>query len=65
MKASNPDFPLIVRECEGADPYVIARYSFGVEKTALVDNLDEKQVQQVVADLVKMTSAVNQEFSKE
>lgn len=45
VKQSNPDFPFIVRECEGADPYVIARYSFGVEKTALVDNLNQKEVQ--------------------
>lgn len=27
LKEKNPSFPFIVRECEGADPYVIARYS--------------------------------------
>jgi len=27
LKEKNPEFPFIVRECEGADPYVIARYS--------------------------------------
>jgi NADH dehydrogenase (ubiquinone) 1 alpha subcomplex subunit 2 len=50
---------LIIRECEGADPYVIARYSFGVEKKALIENLSGAEVDQVVKDLVAMTNQVN------
>lgn len=26
IKENNPDFNVVVRECEGADPYLIARY---------------------------------------
>jgi len=34
LKAQNPNFPLIVRECEEADPYVIARYCKCYQKQA-------------------------------
>ncbi len=27
IKKQNPNFPFLVRECENADPYIIARYS--------------------------------------
>ena len=32
IKASNPNFPFIVREAEGAQACVMARYDFGVER---------------------------------
>jgi NADH dehydrogenase (ubiquinone) 1 alpha subcomplex subunit 2 len=48
IKTKNPTFPFIVRECANAQPTVMARYDFGVEKRIYVPNLDEKDVDQVV-----------------
>ena len=42
IKEKNPSFPFIVRECLNAQPTVMARYDFGVEKRIYVPNLDEK-----------------------
>jgi NADH dehydrogenase (ubiquinone) 1 alpha subcomplex subunit 2 len=53
VKKDNPDFPFIVRECEGIQPYIIARYRFGVEKKAFVANLDEQEINDVVKHLVQ------------
>jgi len=41
IKEVNPNLPFIVRECEEADPYIIARYQYGIEKKALIANLNE------------------------
>ena len=35
-KAQDPELPFIVRECEGAQPCVTARYDFGVERRVYV-----------------------------
>ena len=52
-------FPFIVRECLNAQPTVMARYDFGVEKRVYVPNLDEKEIDKVVQELVEQAKAVN------
>mmetsp|Transcript_25176 Transcript_25176/g.22203 ORF Transcript_25176/g.22203 Transcript_25176/m.22203 type:complete len:84 (-) Transcript_25176:191-442(-) len=45
VKKESPYFPFIVRECEDADPTIIARYRFGVEKKAHTDNLSASEIE--------------------
>ena len=45
IKEVNPNLPFIVRECEEADPYIIARYRYGIEKKALIANLNEQEIE--------------------
>jgi NADH dehydrogenase (ubiquinone) 1 alpha subcomplex subunit 2 len=59
IKSKNPNFPFIVRECLNAQPTVMARYDFGVEKRIYVPNLDEKDVDEVVKELVDQAREVN------
>mmetsp|Transcript_10063 Transcript_10063/g.25093 ORF Transcript_10063/g.25093 Transcript_10063/m.25093 type:complete len:95 (-) Transcript_10063:1131-1415(-) len=54
LKTANPTFPFLVRECEGVEAKVWARYDFGVEKSLSVEGMDatkvEKSVQQLVTE---------------
>ena len=59
IKGANPNFPFIVRECFGAQPTVWARYDFGAERRVYLNDLDEEQVDAVVADLVEQSGNVN------
>lgn len=42
-----------------AQPTVMARYDFGVEKRVYVPNLDEQTIDQVVKELVEQAKEVN------
>ena len=53
MKSENPDLPFIVRECQGAQPCVTARYEFGVERKVYLHNASSAEVGQAVDDLVE------------
>ncbi|XP_073335737.1 NADH dehydrogenase [ubiquinone] 1 alpha subcomplex subunit 2 [Pagrus major] len=44
LKKSNPDFPILIRECSGIQARVWARYDFGKESSVLVDNMSADQV---------------------
>lgn len=59
IKAKNPDTPFIVRECANAQPSVMARYDFGVERRVYVHGLEEHEVDQVVKELVEQAKDVN------
>jgi NADH dehydrogenase (ubiquinone) 1 alpha subcomplex subunit 2 len=59
IKEKNPEFPFIVRECLNAQPTVMARYDFGVEKRVYVNNLSEVEVDQIVKELVDQAKQVN------
>jgi NADH dehydrogenase (ubiquinone) 1 alpha subcomplex subunit 2 len=52
VKAANPNFPFIVREAEGAQACVMARYDFGVERRVFLQNATESEVAQTVDTLV-------------
>ncbi|TNV72828.1 hypothetical protein FGO68_gene6568 [Halteria grandinella] len=59
IKEKNPETPFIVRECLNAQPTVMARYDFGVEKRVYVNNLSESEINQVVKELVEQAREVN------
>ena len=42
-----------MRECYGAQPTVWARYDFGAEKRVYLNDLDEDQVDKVIAELAE------------
>lgn len=48
IKQKNPETPFIVRECTNAQPSVMARYDFGIEKRVYVHNLEESAIDKVV-----------------
>mmetsp|Transcript_12313 Transcript_12313/g.23923 ORF Transcript_12313/g.23923 Transcript_12313/m.23923 type:complete len:90 (-) Transcript_12313:480-749(-) len=53
LKQANPKFPLLVRECEGAQPRVMARFAKGKEEAISVEGMSAKEVQGVVEKLIK------------
>ena len=52
IKGKNPNLPFIVRECQNAQPTVMARYDFGVERRIYLNNLQETEIDNVVKELV-------------
>ena len=48
-----------MRECLNAQPTVMARYDFGVEKRVYLNDLDEKTIDGVVRELVEQAKDVN------
>jgi len=59
IKEKNPHTPFIVRECLNAQPTIMARYDFGIEKRVYVPNLDEKEIDLVVKELVEQAKEIN------
>ena len=59
IKGANPTFPFIVRECQGAQPNVMARYDYGVERRIYLHNLTEGEVDEAVAELVNQADKIN------
>lgn len=59
IKSLNPSLPFLVRECNAAQPTVMARYDFGVEKRIYLNNLSEQEVDTVVQDLVEQADKIN------
>jgi len=54
LKKANPNFPILVREAEGVEPRLVARYDRGVEKAVSVAGLSRDQVG---AELEKLVAA--------
>lgn len=48
-----------MRECQNAQPTVMARYDFGVERRVYVQNLGEEQIDEVIRELVEQAKNVN------
>ncbi|XP_074528854.1 NADH dehydrogenase [ubiquinone] 1 alpha subcomplex subunit 2 [Halichoeres trimaculatus] len=53
LKKSNPDFPILIRECSGVQARVWARYDFGKERSVSVDNMSADQVASALQTLVQ------------
>ncbi|CAL8268624.1 unnamed protein product [Merluccius merluccius] len=53
LKRSNPDFPILVRECSGVQPRLWARYDFGREQSVALDNMNADQVAKVLETVVR------------
>jgi len=51
MKTANPRLPLLVRECKGIEPRVVARYGFGIEKSSNVGSFDETAILSIVTQM--------------
>ncbi|KAG8182661.1 hypothetical protein JTE90_019686 [Oedothorax gibbosus] len=48
IKKQNPAFPILIRECEGVEPKIYARYDFGKESSASLSNHKSEQVLEVL-----------------
>lgn len=59
IKTKNPDFPFLVRECLNAQPTVMARYDYGVERRIYLHNLEEREIDTLVQELVEQSKEVN------
>ncbi|XP_068600879.1 NADH dehydrogenase [ubiquinone] 1 alpha subcomplex subunit 2 [Brachionichthys hirsutus] len=53
LKKSNPDFPILIRECSGVQARVWARYDLGKESSLSVDNMSADQVANALQTLVQ------------
>ncbi|KAG8008357.1 NADH dehydrogenase [ubiquinone] 1 alpha subcomplex subunit 2 [Nibea albiflora] len=53
LKKSNPEFPILIRECSGVQARVWARYDFGKEGSVSVDNMSVDQVAKALETLVQ------------
>ncbi|XP_055035796.2 NADH dehydrogenase [ubiquinone] 1 alpha subcomplex subunit 2 [Misgurnus anguillicaudatus] len=52
LKKSNPDFPILIRECSGVQPKLWARYGFGKEHSVSLDNMNVDQVGKTLETLI-------------
>ncbi|KAG8189674.1 hypothetical protein JTE90_022489 [Oedothorax gibbosus] len=55
IKKQNPAFPILIRECEGVEPKIYARYDFGKETSVSLSNHQSDQVLEVVKRLASAT----------
>ncbi|XP_070773942.1 NADH dehydrogenase [ubiquinone] 1 alpha subcomplex subunit 2 [Enoplosus armatus] len=53
LKKSNPNFPILIRECSGVQARVWARYDFGKESSVSVDSMSADQVAKALETLVQ------------
>ncbi|XP_070712153.1 NADH dehydrogenase [ubiquinone] 1 alpha subcomplex subunit 2 [Pempheris klunzingeri] len=53
LKKSNPDFPILIRECSGVPARIWARHDFGKESSVSVDNMSADQVAASLQTLVQ------------
>ncbi|XP_026214322.1 NADH dehydrogenase [ubiquinone] 1 alpha subcomplex subunit 2 [Anabas testudineus] len=53
LKKSNPDFPILIRECSGVQARLWARYGFGKESSVSVENMSADQVVKALQMLVQ------------
>ncbi|XP_030010156.1 NADH dehydrogenase [ubiquinone] 1 alpha subcomplex subunit 2 [Sphaeramia orbicularis] len=53
LKRSNPEFPILIRECSGVQSKLWARYDFGKECSVTVDNMSADQVANALQTLVQ------------
>ncbi|PSR85734.1 NADH:ubiquinone oxidoreductase 10.5kD subunit [Coniella lustricola] len=53
MKKHNPSIPIMLREAQGTQPKVYARYEFGKEESHSLEGLSDKQIEDAVTGLVQ------------
>ncbi|XP_029028843.1 NADH dehydrogenase [ubiquinone] 1 alpha subcomplex subunit 2 [Betta splendens] len=53
LKKSNPDFPILIRECSGVQARLWARYEHGKEQSISVENASVNQVAKALQTLVQ------------
>lgn len=50
LKESNPNLPILVRECTGVEPKIWFRFEYGQETSAKLINMDADQIAALVKD---------------
>ncbi|XP_031615774.2 NADH dehydrogenase [ubiquinone] 1 alpha subcomplex subunit 2 [Oreochromis aureus] len=53
LKRSNPEFPILIRECSGVQARLWARYGFGKETSVSVENMSADQVAKALQTLAQ------------
>ncbi|KAF8785252.1 NADH dehydrogenase [ubiquinone] 1 alpha subcomplex subunit 2-like [Argiope bruennichi] len=56
IKKLNPTFPILIRECEGIEPRIYARYDFGKETSISLSNNKSDEVLEVLRKLTNASS---------
>merc|ERR1712147_194759 len=51
LKAANPQFPILIRECSGIQPRIIGRYDFGREEKIVITDFSATEVDQAISSL--------------
>ncbi|XP_043800871.1 NADH dehydrogenase [ubiquinone] 1 alpha subcomplex subunit 2 [Apis laboriosa] len=51
LKRSNPQFPILIRECSLIEPTLYARYEFGVERSFSLQNLQSEEILQRIQEI--------------
>ncbi|XP_065864000.1 NADH dehydrogenase [ubiquinone] 1 alpha subcomplex subunit 2-like [Euphorbia lathyris] len=54
LKSLNPKLPILIRECNGTEPQLWARYDMGVERGIRLEGMSEAQISKALQDLGKM-----------
>lgn len=44
LKRNNPKFPVLIRECSAIEPFLYARYEYGVEQCIPLQNLKPDEI---------------------
>lgn len=52
LKESNPNLPILVRECTGIEPKLWFRFEYGQETSKPVNNLNANQIASLVKEIV-------------
>ncbi|KAM9694068.1 NADH dehydrogenase [ubiquinone] 1 alpha subcomplex subunit 2 [Trichechus inunguis] len=52
LKKTNPDLPILIRECSDVQPRLWARYAFGQEKNVSLNNFSADQVTRAVENVL-------------
>ncbi|XP_011089798.1 NADH dehydrogenase [ubiquinone] 1 alpha subcomplex subunit 2 [Sesamum indicum] len=53
LKTKNPRLPILIREANGIEPQLWARYDMGVERGIRLEGLNEDQISKALEDLAK------------
>ncbi|XP_011020934.1 PREDICTED: NADH dehydrogenase [ubiquinone] 1 alpha subcomplex subunit 2-like [Populus euphratica] len=58
LKTLNPKLPILIRECNGIEPQLWARYDFGVERGFRLEGLSEAQISKALEELGKVGASL-------
>ncbi|CAI2383812.1 unnamed protein product [Moneuplotes crassus] len=56
---NHPYFSFIVRECKNAQPTVMARYDYGVERRLPVEHMSSDDIETIVEELINEADEIN------
>ncbi|CAO3638436.1 thioredoxin-like protein [Cunninghamella echinulata] len=53
LKGANPQLPILIREANGAEARVFARFDKGVERKVVLQNASSQEIEKALEQLVK------------